>query len=181
MPRSAVMAMALPMALAGCALPASRMPPMAATPHAASGAAMIQAPMMQDFASTAAMPTPQPAISQPALGQPVLGQAAMMPQPAPGSAPWAATPAVAGLPPSFEPPPPAARGIAGLEERKPDLCGHARHASAIGQPASIIPTLGLTRSYRVVEYRGIEPQEYVPDRMVFRLDSMGNISSIDCG
>lgn len=177
MPRSAVIAMALPMVLAGCALPASRMPPTAAAPQPAFGTPMMQAPMTQAPASPAPMP-----VAQPAFGQPAFGQPAMMPQPAPGSAPWATTtPVVAGLPPSSEPPPPAARGIAGLEERKPDLCGNARHASAIGQPGSIIPTLGITRSYRVVEYRGIEPQEYVPDRMVFRLDSMGNISNIDCG
>ncbi|MGP9803813.1 hypothetical protein [Paracoccus sp. NSM] len=176
MTRSTVLAMALPMVLAGCALPASRMPPTAAGPQPAFGTPMMQAP-----ASPAAMPAAQPGFGQPAIAsQPAFGQPAMMPQPAPGSAPWT-TPVVAGLPSSSEPPPPAARGIAGLEERKPDLCGNARHASAIGQPASIIPTLGITRSYRVVEYRGIEPQEYVPDRMVFRLDSMGNISNIDCG
>ncbi|WP_304616646.1 hypothetical protein [Paracoccus sp. (in: a-proteobacteria)] len=176
MPRSAVLAMALPMVLAGCALPASRMPPGAATPMMQAPAAAAPAPMAQPaFGQTAMAP-------QPAFGQPAFGQPAAMPQPAPGSAPWATTtPVVAGLPPSSEPPPPAARGIAGLEERKPDLCGTARHASAIGQPGSVIPTLGITRSYRVVEYRGIEPQDYVPDRMVFRLDAMGNISNIDCG
>ena len=44
-----------------------------------------------------------------------------------------------------------------------------------------IPVLGITRQYRVVEYRGIEPQEYDPLRIVFRLDAAGNIQAVDCG
>ena len=46
---------------------------------------------------------------------------------------------------------------------------------------SVIPTLGVTRQYRIVEYRGIEPQEYDPLRIVFRLDAAGNIQAVDCG
>ncbi|WP_176562612.1 hypothetical protein [Paracoccus liaowanqingii] len=45
----------------------------------------------------------------------------------------------------------------------------------------MIPTLGLTRSFRVVEFRGIEPQDYDPNRIVFRLDATGTITQIDCG
>ncbi|WBU57237.1 I78 family peptidase inhibitor [Paracoccus sediminicola] len=69
----------------------------------------------------------------------------------------------------------------GLVERKPDLCKASTYTSYIGQPGSVVPTLGITREYRVVEYRGIEPQEYDPNRIVFRLDSAGNISAVDCG
>lgn len=72
-------------------------------------------------------------------------------------------------------------GVAGLEERAPDLCKAGTYVSALGQSGAVIPTLGITRAYRVVEYRGIEPQEYDPNRIVFRLDAAGNIYNIDCG
>ncbi|MDN3712454.1 I78 family peptidase inhibitor [Paracoccus cavernae] len=72
-------------------------------------------------------------------------------------------------------------GISGLESREPDACHAKDYTSALGQPGSVIPTLGVTRSFRVVEYRGIEPQEYDPLRIVFRLDQAGNIYNIDCG
>ncbi len=69
----------------------------------------------------------------------------------------------------------------GPESREPDLCKARTYISALGQPGAIIPTLGITKTYRVVEYRGIEPQEYDPNRIVFRLDASGNIYNIDCG
>lgn len=72
-------------------------------------------------------------------------------------------------------------GVAGLETREPDLCGAKNYVPYLSQPGSIIPQLGITKEYRVVEYRGIEPQEYDPNRIVFRLDGMGNIQNIDCG
>jgi len=76
---------------------------------------------------------------------------------------------------------PAVTGVAGLQTREPDVCKAGTYRSAIGQPGSVIPMLGVTRQYRVVEYRGIEPQEYDPLRIVFRLDAMGNIQAVDCG
>lgn len=82
-------------------------------------------------------------------------------------------------PPGIEPLPTAADD--GLMERKPDLCKASTYASYVGQPGTVIPTLGVTREYRVVEYRGIEPQEYDPNRIVFRLDDTGAISGVDCG
>lgn len=72
-------------------------------------------------------------------------------------------------------------GVTGLESREPDACHAKNYISALGQPGSVIPGLGVTREYRVVEYRGIEPQEYNPLRIVFRLDAAGNIYNIDCG
>ncbi|QRZ13239.1 hypothetical protein JWJ88_00835 [Paracoccus methylovorus] len=84
-------------------------------------------------------------------------------------------PAVAPLPPT-----PVA-GLSGLESREPDACHAKDYVSALGQPGSIIPGLGVSRDFRVVEYRGIEPQEYDPLRIVFRLDAAGNIYNIDCG
>lgn len=69
----------------------------------------------------------------------------------------------------------------GLQERKPDLCKSSAYAGYIGQPGSIVPTLGISKDYRIVEYRGIEPQNYDPNRIVFRLDDLGNISGVDCG
>lgn len=77
--------------------------------------------------------------------------------------------------------PPPVSGVAGLQSREPDLCHAADYRAALGQPGTVIPTLGVTRSYRVVEYRGIEPQEYDPLRIVFRLDAAGNIQNVDCG
>ncbi len=72
-------------------------------------------------------------------------------------------------------------GVSGLQSREPDACHAKSYVTALGQPGAIIPTLGVTRDYRVVEYRGIEPQEYDPLRIVFRLDAAGNIYNIDCG
>lgn len=68
-----------------------------------------------------------------------------------------------------------------LEQREPDLCGARNYVSALGQPSSVIPTLGVSGPISVVEWRGIEPQEYNPKRVVFRLDQLGNIFNIDCG
>ena len=95
-----------------------------------------------------------------------------LPPPAPGIAPVPV--------PAVEAPAPVA-GFGGLEERKPDACHAKDYTSAMGQPGSAIPTLGVTRDYRVVEYRGIEPQEYDPLRIVFRLDQSGTVYQIDCG
>ena len=69
----------------------------------------------------------------------------------------------------------------GLQERQPDLCGAKNYVAYLGQPGAVIPTLGVTKAYRVVEFRGIEPQNYDPQRIVFRLDAAGNIQNIDCG
>ena len=69
----------------------------------------------------------------------------------------------------------------GLTERKPDLCKASTYANYVGQPGAVIPTLGITKEFRVVEFRGIEPQEYNPNRIVFRLDGTGLISGVDCG
>lgn len=84
--------------------------------------------------------------------------------------------------PVVEPlPPMPVASVSGLESREPDACHAKNYVSALGQPGTVIPTLGVTREYRVVEYRGIEPQEYNPLRIVFRLDAAGNIYNIDCG
>lgn len=72
-------------------------------------------------------------------------------------------------------------GVAGLETREPDLCHARTYTPYLGQPGNVIPTLGVARAFRVVEYRGIEPQDYDPNRIVFRLDASGNIYNIDCG
>lgn len=72
-------------------------------------------------------------------------------------------------------------GISGLQSREPDACHAGNYQHALGQPGSMIASLGVTRDYRIVEYRGIEPQEYDPLRIVFRLDQAGNVYNIDCG
>ena len=86
---------------------------------------------------------------------------------------------VAAVTPVVTPPP--VTGVAGLQSREPDACHAANYRSSIGQPGSVIPGLGISRQYRVVEYRGIEPQEYDALRIVFRLDAAGNIQAVDCG
>lgn len=130
----------------------NRMPPMADSYGTA--AAGYAAPTYDANAATTPYVTPTPQVAAPQVAVP------------------AAAPPVAPTP---------ASGISGLEERKPDLCGAAKISDAIGKPSSVIPSLGLTRDYRIVEYRGIEAQVYVPNRVVFRLDEAGTITSIDCG
>lgn len=68
-----------------------------------------------------------------------------------------------------------------LQQREPDTCHAIDYVSALGQPSAVIPTLGITRPINVIEWRGLEPQEYNPQRVVFRLDGAGNIFNIDCG
>lgn len=84
-------------------------------------------------------------------------------------------PPIGGLAPQ-----PASAG-SGLQERQPDLCGAKNYSRYIGQPGSLVPGLGLDKPYRVVEFGGFEPQNYDPNRIVFRLDPAGNIQKIDCG
>lgn len=140
-------------AVQGCASGVTRMPPAAYAPAAPA------VPMAPPVAAAPYAPAPyQPAAPYPA--------APAYPSPVPAP--------VADLPPP-------ATGITGLTEREPDLCKGSSYASSIGQPRSVIPNLGITKVYRVVEYRGIEPQDYDPNRIVFRLDAAGNITNIDCG
>ena len=73
-------------------------------------------------------------------------------------------------------------GVAGLTTREPTLfCKAETYTPYIGQPRGVIATLGINRAYRIVEYRGIAPQDYDPNRILFNLDAAGNIASIDCG
>lgn len=75
-----------------------------------------------------------------------------------------------------------APGVAGLTTREPTLfCKAETYTPYIGQPAGVIAGLGIDRAYRVIEYRGIAPQDYDPNRILFNLDAAGNIASIDCG
>jgi hypothetical protein len=88
------------------------------------------------------------------------------------------------LPPVSQPQPyvdPLAPQPGGLEERQPDTCKAVDYIGYLGQPGTVIPTLIISRPFRVVEWRGIEAQEYNPQRLVFRLDAAGNIFNIDCG
>lgn len=99
--------------------------------------------------------------------------AGCMPAPAPAPEPVAPVVPVAVVTP--------VSGVSGLQERQPDACHAKDYTASLGQPGTVIPGLGITRPYRVVEFRGIEPQEYNPLRIVFRLDQAGNIQNIDCG
>lgn len=157
--------------LAGCASSPMRMPPTTATAYGAG----VPAPYAAPYAVA-----PAPAPYAPPYGAPQAAPAPYDPSYAP--APYAPVPTPAAPFPAPLPDAPApASGIAGLTERNPDLCKASTYASSLGQPGSTIPGLGLPGEYRVVEYRGIEPQDYNPDRIVFRLDATGTITKIDCG
>jgi hypothetical protein len=67
------------------------------------------------------------------------------------------------------------------EAREPDLCNAIEFVPYLSQPASVLSSLAISRPYRVIEWRGIEAQDYDPNRVVFRLDQAGNIFNIDCG
>lgn len=97
--------------------------------------------------------------------------------PAPQPAPMPVAPVVQPAPLPVAP----VAGVSGLESREPDLCHAKDYVPYLSQPASVIPQLGISKPYRVVEYRGIEPQDYDPQRVVFRLDAAGNIYNVDCG
>lgn len=88
-------------------------------------------------------------------------------------------PAVVVDPAPVEPAPVA--GVAGLQSREPDACHAADYRRYVGQPGTIVPTLGITREYRIAPYRGIEPPEYNAQRLAFQLDAAGNIQSVTCG
>ncbi|MBU2956960.1 hypothetical protein Q4511_04415 [Paracoccus sp. 1_MG-2023] len=145
------------LALGACASTFSRTPPVAGEYPAAG----VEAQQGYQPYQPAATPGYAPAVGDPYAGT-EYAQTAAIPAPAANV-------------------PTAANGIDGLEERKPDLCKAQAFRSAIGQPGSSIPSLGVEKTYRVVEYRGIEPQDYDPNRVVFRLDAAGTITNVDCG
>ena len=92
--------------------------------------------------------------------------------------PVAPVPAVAPVPvPVLAP----VQGVAGTTERQPDLCHAKDYAAMIGQPGTAVTAAMITRKYRIVEFRGIEPEVYDPQRVVFRLDAAGTITNVDCG
>lgn len=69
----------------------------------------------------------------------------------------------------------------GLVEREPDLCQAAQFQQYLGQPGTIVPSLGITRVYRVIEFGAIYSQEYNPSRINFWLSPTGTIARIGCG
>lgn len=69
----------------------------------------------------------------------------------------------------------------GLVEREPDLCQASTYQQYIGQPGTIVPSLGITRETRVIEFGSIFTQEYNPSRINFFLSSTGEIQRISCG
>lgn len=68
-----------------------------------------------------------------------------------------------------------------LLEREPDLCHAADYQQFLGQPGNIVPTLGITRTYRIISHGQIFSQEYNAGRLNFRLAPSGTITKIDCG
>jgi hypothetical protein len=94
-----------------------------------------------------------------------------------------AAPPPAAPPPGGPQPGDLVSGIVGdpLEEREPDLCRAAEHQRFVGQPGSIVPALGITRRYRVIEFGGIVTQEYDAGRLNFYLSPDGIIQRVACG
>jgi len=68
-----------------------------------------------------------------------------------------------------------------LIEREPDLCQAADYQIHVGQPATVVETLAITRPYRVIEHGGIFSQEYNAGRLNFWLSRTGTIIKVDCG
>lgn len=68
-----------------------------------------------------------------------------------------------------------------LVEREPDLCHAADYQLYLGQPGTLVASLGITRPYRVVEFGGIVSQEYDAGRINFWLTPSGEITRIGCG
>ncbi|WP_372840530.1 hypothetical protein [Phaeovulum sp.] len=110
-------------------------------------------------------------------------EAPQVPTPVLSGEPVTVTPLAGTQAPDSAASPIAAPTIAapGLESREPDLCRAIDYVPYLGKPGALIDTLALTQPYRIVPWRGIEPQEYVAGRIVFRLDAAGNIYNIDCG
>lgn len=69
----------------------------------------------------------------------------------------------------------------GFTEREPDTCGAEEFQTALGQPRSIIPGLGVTRTIRIVAPGDIVTQEYNPLRMNFYVNASGIITRVTCG
>ncbi|KFI25583.1 hypothetical protein [Paenirhodobacter enshiensis] len=76
---------------------------------------------------------------------------------------------------------PAVQQEGALEQRSPDTCGNKKYSALLGQPGAAIQAAHISQPVSVVEWRGIEPQIYNPERVVFRLDQNGNVFNIDCG
>jgi hypothetical protein len=96
----------------------------------------------------------------------------------------ACAPAVPEAPPPGAPQPGdliADTGGDSLLEREPDLCRAADYQAYVGQPGTVVQTLVIIRSYRVIEFGGIVTQEYNPGRLNFRLSPEGTIARVDCG
>ncbi|MDF1872366.1 I78 family peptidase inhibitor [Vannielia sp.] len=91
--------------------------------------------------------------------------------------------AVAGCQPAYEEGGPTDAGAdpSGLLEREPDTCGASNQQVAVGQPASVISTLGIRGTTRTVQPGAIITQEYNPSRMNFYLDGNGVITRVSCG
>jgi hypothetical protein len=68
-----------------------------------------------------------------------------------------------------------------LIEREPDLCHAADYQQYVGQPGTIVPSLFISRDYRVVPFGGIVSQEYNAGRLNFQLAPTGEIARVVCG
>lgn len=69
----------------------------------------------------------------------------------------------------------------GLIEREPDLCDAANYQQYVGQAGTIVPSLSITRPYRVIRHGDIFTQEYNAGRLNFWLTPSGSISRVVCG
>lgn len=72
-------------------------------------------------------------------------------------------------------------GKDGLVEREPDLCKAADYQQYVGQAGSIVPSLGISRTYRVIRHGDIFTQEYNAGRLNFWLTPSGTIERVVCG
>ncbi len=69
----------------------------------------------------------------------------------------------------------------GWNEKEPDTCHAGDYAHLMGQPASILPSAGISREYRVIAPGSIVTQEYNSARIDISTDANGLIVRMSCG
>lgn len=69
----------------------------------------------------------------------------------------------------------------GLNDKEPDTCHATDYAYLVGQPESVLPTAGITKTYRVITPGAIITQEYSAQRIDVRVDDLGIITALSCG
>jgi hypothetical protein len=62
-----------------------------------------------------------------------------------------------------------------------DACGAAGFQSLVGQNESVVFATTLTQTYRIIGPDDVVTMDFNPERVNFRTDAAGTITSVDCG